>query len=126
VIIPSRFEVAVQGGITIAHDGTGVLIMAAPIEPTTDDTMELVRIHARRNGLVFDSVKTIFVGGVQRPLAMFHGKLKGVPFRHVVVPLIGPGYRIAVAFQAPLQRFTDDQLIEGEVFQLYTQRIVVP
>ena len=36
---------------------------------------------------------TLFIGGVQRPMAIFHGTFNGVSVRHVAVPLIGKGWR---------------------------------
>jgi serine/threonine-protein kinase len=126
LVIPSTFETSTNNGLTIAHDSTGVLIMAGLIDMPSNDPMELARYHAKRNGFVFDTMKTIFVGGVERPMAMFHGTFRGVAFRHIAVPLIGPGYRVAVMFQAPTQRFTGDASLEGQVIELYTRRIVLP
>ena len=126
LVIPSTFETTVKDGVTIAQDGTGILIMAGLIDIPTDDPMELARYHAKRNGFVFDTMKTIFVGGVERPMAIFHGTYRSVTFRHIAVALIGPGYRVAVMFQAPTRRFTDDRSLEARVLELYTRRIVLP
>jgi hypothetical protein len=126
LVIPSAFETSTQNGLTIAHDGMGTMIMAGAIDITSDDPMELARYHAKRNGMVFDTMKTVFVGGVERPMAMFHGTFRGVAFRHIAVPLIGPRYRVAVAFQAPTKRFADDPSVEGLMLELYTRRIVLP
>jgi hypothetical protein len=126
LVIPSTFVTSVQNGLTVAHDSTGVLIMAGLIDISSNDPMELARYHARRNHMVFDSMKTIFVGGVQRPMATFHGVFNGVAFRHIAVALIGPSYRVVVMVQAPVQRFTGDHSLEGQVLELYTRRVVLP
>jgi hypothetical protein len=126
LIIPSTFVTSTQSGLTVAHDSTGVLIMAGLIDIASNDPMELARSHARRNHMIFDTMKTVVVGGVERPMATFHVVLNGVVFRHIAVALIGPSYRVAVMFQAPLHRFTSDRALDGQVFELYTRRVVLP
>jgi tRNA A-37 threonylcarbamoyl transferase component Bud32 len=125
LVVPSTFETSVQDGLTIAHDGTGVLIMAGVIDVAGNDPMKLAQYHARRNGMVFETMKTIFVGGVQRPMAIFHGTFRGVAFRHIAVALLGPSYRVVVMFQAPVPRFASNAL-DSQVLDLYTRRIILP
>jgi hypothetical protein len=125
LVVPSTFETSVQNGLTIAHDGTGLLIMAGVIDVAGDDPMKLAQHHARRNGMVFETMRTIFVGGVQRPMAVFHGTFRGVAFRHIAVALLGPSYRVVVMFQAPIQRFAGEAL-DSQVLDLYTRRIMLP
>ena len=67
----------------------------------------------------------IFVGGVQRPMAIFHGKFAGVNVRHIAVPLIGPGYRVAVTLQFPA-KLASDPSVQALALELYTRRIVLP
>jgi hypothetical protein len=44
-------------------------------------------------------------------MAIFRGTYQGVAVRHAVVALIGPSYRVAVAFQAPTQLVKTDPTI---------------
>jgi len=126
LIIPSGFSTAVQNGMTAAYDARGVVIMAGPIGFATDDPQQLAALHARSTNLVFESMAQIFVGGVQRPMGIFHGSFNGTQVRHVAVPLIGPGYRVVVMFQAPVALAASDPAIEALSFELYTRRIVLP
>jgi hypothetical protein len=125
VVMPPGFRTDVQSGITVGFDNRGIMIAAGPITAETNDPQQLAQIHARTNGLVFESMQQIFVGGVQRPMAIFHGSFGGVAVRHVAVPLIAPGYRVAVMFQAPVQLMSDTA-IQAMVLELYTRRIVLP
>ncbi|HMG22481.1 MAG TPA: hypothetical protein VK607_14210, partial [Kofleriaceae bacterium] len=125
VIFPPGFRTSIQHGQIGAFDDRGIVIAGGPIAVATDDPQQLAQLHARSNGLVFESMQTIFVGGVQRPMAIFHGKVDKVAVRHVAVPLIGPGYRVAVMFQAPTSLMTDPT-IQAMVLELYTRRIVLP
>jgi serine/threonine protein kinase len=125
VIVPSSFKHGEQGGILVAMDARGVMIAAGAIVVDTNDPKELAKVHARMNNLVFESMDKIFVGGVQRPMAIFHGKFAGVNVRHVAVPLIGPGYRVAVALQFPA-KLASDPSVQALALDLYTRRIVLP
>jgi hypothetical protein len=125
VIVPSSFKHGQQGGIMVAMDHRGVMIAAGPIVVDTDDPKELVKAHARMNKLVYESMDKVFVGGVQRPMAIFHGKFAGTNIRHVAVPLIGPGYRVAVTIQFPTT-LSADPAIRALALELYTRRIVLP
>jgi tRNA A-37 threonylcarbamoyl transferase component Bud32 len=126
LIVPSGFRTTVQNGFTGAYDARGVAIMAGPIAIATDDPMQLAKFHARSNNLVFESMDHVFIGGVQRPMAIFHGTVAGTPVRHVAVALIGPGYRIAVMFQAPAALATSDPAVQALAFELYTRRVILP
>jgi len=126
LIIPSGFRTTVQNGFTAAYDARGVAIMAGPIAIETDDPMQLAKFHARSNNLVFESMDHVFVGGVQRPMAIFHGNVAGTPVRHVAVALIGPGYRVAVMLQAPAALATSDPAVQALAFELYTRRVILP
>jgi serine/threonine protein kinase len=124
--IPPQFQTTTQGALTGATDGGGLAIFAGPIELASNDPMDLARDYARRNHVTFDVMKSIRIGGMDRPLLAFHGKLNGVVMRQIGVPLIGPGYRIAVIFQAPAQRLDTDRATQGVAFELFTQRIMLP
>jgi hypothetical protein len=126
LIIPPQFQATVNGELTIAGDGSDVVIFAGPIEIASSDPMELARYHAKRNNLTFDSMKSIVAGGGPRPMLVFHGKLNGVAFRQIAVPLIGPGYRIGVVFQASVHRLDSDHAVQGMALDLFTRRIVLP
>jgi tRNA A-37 threonylcarbamoyl transferase component Bud32 len=126
IVFPPAFRTQVKDGATFAIDDRNVMIAAGPIDLASDDPRVLAKDYARRFHLVFDSMDTIFVGGVQRPKLNFHAVNGGVVVRNVAVPLIGPGYRIAVAFQAPDALTRSDPSIAGLMFDLYTRRIVLP
>jgi hypothetical protein len=125
VIIPSGFRTADLSGYVAAQDSRGVMIMAGPIVPATNDPQQLAQYHARTNQLVFDSMDHVFVGGIRRPMAVFHGTVNGARVRHVAVPLIGPGYRIAVLFQAP-DSLASDPAVQALELELFTRRITLP
>jgi len=125
IIVPSSFKHNEQAGIMVAMDGRGVIIAGGPIMASTDNAKELARLHARMNHLTFDSMDKVFVGGVQRPMAIFHGTYAGHNIRHVAVPLIGPGYRVAVTFQFPVH-LASDPSVQALALDLYTRRIVLP
>jgi hypothetical protein len=125
VIVPSSFRHNEQAGIMVAMDTRGVMIAAAPIAIATNDPQKLAQYHARTNHLVFESMGQVFVGGVQRPMAIFHGSFGGVNVRHLAVPLIGKGYRVAVAFQFPAKLATDPST-QVLAVELFTRRILVP
>ena len=126
LIVPPGFQTSVQKAMTVAHDSRGVMIGAGPIDGATNDPQELARIYAKRSGMVFESMQHIYVGGVQRSMAIFRGSLHGVAIRHAAVPLIGPGYRVAVVYQAPTKLAASDSSITAQLFDLYARRIVLP
>jgi hypothetical protein len=125
IIVPSSFRHGEQSGIMVAMDTRGVMIAAGPIAIETNDPQKLAQFHARTNHLVFESMQQVYVGGVQRPMAVFHGTYGGVNVRHVAVPLIGKTYRVAVMFQFPAQMASDPS-IQGLALELFTRRIVLP
>jgi serine/threonine-protein kinase len=126
ILFPSEFRTTVKDGATLAVDDRNVVIAAAPIDHASNDPSVLAKDYARRFHLVYDSRDTIFVGGVQRPKLNFHATVDGVLVRNVAVPLIGPGYRIAVVFQAPDHLTNSDPSVAGLMFDLYTRRITLP
>jgi hypothetical protein len=125
IIVPSSFRYGDQAGIMVAMDTRGVMIAGGPIAVATNDPQKLAQAHARTNHLVFESMGQVFVGGVQRPMAIFHGTFSGVNVRHFAVPLIGKSYRVAVIFQFPAQMATDPS-IHALALELFTRRIVLP
>jgi len=126
LVIPPQFRTTVKDGGTIAVDDRNVMIAAGPIDLASNDPRVLAKDYARRMHLVFDEMDTIFVGGVERPKLSFHGTFQGVAVRNVAVPLIGPGYRIAVIFQAPDALVESDPSVAGLLFDLYTRRVILP
>jgi hypothetical protein len=126
ILFPPEFRTTVSDGVTLAVDARNVVIAAGPIALASNDPKVLARDYAKRFHLVFDSMETIFVGGVQRPRLNFHAMNNGVLIRNVAVPLIGPGYRVAVVFQAPDHLTHSDPSVAGLMFDLYTRRISLP
>lgn len=129
LIIPPEFsQTGTQGNLIYALDvGNNLLITAGPIALPTNNLEELAAYHAKTNKLTREpKTVQITVGGVQRPLYYFDGVADKIPFRQVVLPLIGPGYRIAVIFQAPRAQLETDQALQMEMLNLFTQRIVLP
>jgi len=126
LIVPPGFQTTTQNGVTAAFDARGVLIAAARIDVSTNDPRELTRIYAKRTGLSFESTQNVLVGGVSRSMAIFHGTYQGVAVRHAVVGLIGPSYRVAVAFQAPTELVEDDPTITSLLVEVYGRRILLP
>ena len=121
VVIPAGFQIAAKDNLVVAANPRGVLIAGGPIAIASNDPKELAQYHARVNHLVFDQLMTVPVGGVQRPAAAFHATFAGVAVIHLAVALIGPTYRVAVAFQfpvalgkdAPTSRLADDLFKRG-------------
>jgi hypothetical protein len=126
IVMPPGFHTTVQNGITLGLDPRGIMIAAGPIEIASNDPQKLARHHARANGLVYQSMQQIPIAGVLRPMASFHGRVGGVVVRHLAVALIGPGYRVFVAFQAPAQRLVSDQAVQALAIELFARRITVP
>jgi serine/threonine protein kinase len=125
VIVPSSFRHGQQGDVMVAMDTRGVVIAAGAIVVDSDDPEELAKVHGRMNKLVFESWDKVVVGGVQRPVAIFRGKFAGANIRHFAVPLIGPGYRVAVTYQFPT-KLASDPSVQALALELYTRRIVLP
>ncbi len=126
LIVPPGFQTTTLSGVTAAFDARGVIIAAAMIDVSTNDPRELTQIYAKRNRLVFESTQNVSVGGVSRSMAIFRGTYQGVAVRHAVVALIGPSYRVAVAFQAPTQLVKTDPTITPLLVELYERRILLP
>jgi len=126
LIVPPGFQTSARDGATIAYDPRGVMIAAAPIDVATNDPKQLARSYAKRSGLVLESMQALYSGGAQRSMMIFRGSIKGVAVRQAAVPLIGPGYRVAVVFQAPAQLARTDPSITAQLFELFGKRIVLP
>jgi hypothetical protein len=58
-------------------------------------------------------------------MMIFRGTYGGVAVRHIAVPLIGPGYRVAVTYQFPV-KLASDPSVQALALELYTRRIVLP
>jgi serine/threonine-protein kinase len=121
LVIPAGFQIAAKDNLVVAANPRGVLIAGGPIAIASNDPKELAQYHAKVNHLVLDQLMTVPVGGVQRPAAVFHATFAGVAVIHLAVALIGPTYRVAVAFQfpvalgkdAPTSRLADDLFKRG-------------
>jgi hypothetical protein len=107
LVIPPGFQIAAKDNLVVAANPRGVLIAGGPIVVPSNDPKELAQYHARVNHLVFDKLFTVPVGGVQRPAALFHATVGKVTMAHIAVILIGPTYRVAVAFQFPATLYKD-------------------
>src|SRR5262249_32855764 len=81
--LPPQFLTRSASGITVGADSRGVMIAAAPIAISSNDPKQLAQFHARANHLVLDKLDTVFVGGVQRPMGVFHGSFGGVAIRQI-------------------------------------------
>ena len=125
IIVPPGFQVRTQDGATVVFDARGVAIAAAPLVDDSDDPHELAQAYAASTGLALESMGTAFVAGEPQQMAIFHGSLQGVEVRQFGVPLIGPGYRIGVIFQAPV-RLVADPGVQRLLLELWPRRIVVP
>jgi serine/threonine protein kinase len=125
LIVPPGFRTAAGKGNTIALDDRGIVITAGPIRAQTSDPVQLAKIHAQSNGLVFEEMDSVVVGGRRRPMAIFHGSFGGVELHHVAVALIGPRYRVVVTFQLPASIASNPE-IEALAAELYERRIVLP
>jgi serine/threonine-protein kinase len=125
LIVPPGFRTMSQKGTTVALDSRGVVITAAPILARTNDPTELARLHAANYNLELDDIEDVEIGGVERPMAIFHGNFGGVALRHIAVALIGPRYRVAVTFQAPAS-IADEPAIDSLATELYERRIILP
>jgi serine/threonine-protein kinase len=125
IIVPPGFQVRTQDGATVVFDARGVAIAAAPLVDDSDDPHELAQAYAASTGLALESMGTALVAGEPQQMAIFHGSLQGVEVRQFGVPLIGPGYRIGVIFQAPV-RLVADPGVQRLLLELWPRRIVVP
>jgi len=126
LIVPPGFQTTTQNGVAAAFDSRGVIIAGARIDVSTNDPRELARVYAKRTGLSFESTQSVLVGGVSRNMAIFRGSYQGVAVRHAVVALIGPSYRVAVAFQAPTQLVKTDPTISSLLLEVFGRRILLP
>jgi serine/threonine-protein kinase len=125
LIAPPRFAVGKRGPMT-TFTNRDVVIFAAPIDFPIDDPNALAADFAHRNGLELDRRDTLPVGGEDRPVFSFHGYDHTVPVRVAAMPVIGPGYRMAVAIRAPSYHFQADKALQQLFVELFTQRIVLP
>ena len=125
VVFPPGFVTTTANGVTGGLNAKGFAIFGGPIAIASNDIQDLVKAHARMNNLTFDRMQTVPVAGANRPLAAFHGTFNGVPVVHFVTPLIGRGYRVAVAVQAPLQAAASADFIRM-VTDVLTNRILLP
>jgi hypothetical protein len=125
LVIPAGFQIMAKDDLVAAANPRGVLIAGGPIAIASNDPKELARYHARVNHLVFDKMTTLPVAGVQHPAAVFHATVAGVLVAHVAVALIGPTYRVAVAFQFPLT-LAKDKATEQLIEDLFTRGIILP
>ena len=125
LVIPAGFQIAAKDHLVVAANPRGVLIAGGPIAIASNDPKELAKYHARVNHLVFDTMSTVPVGGVQRPAALFHATFAGVAVVHVAVVLIGPRYRVAVAFQFPAA-LVKDAATERIAEDLFKRGILLP
>ncbi|HEY0192373.1 MAG TPA: serine/threonine-protein kinase [Kofleriaceae bacterium] len=129
IIPPSYTQTGTKGALTYAVDPIhNRAIFAGPIEPASNDLDELARYHARVNHLTPHGERVqITVGGVGRSLLYFDGVLPNkLAIRQVVLPLIGPGYRVVVIFQALQDQLEHDQATQMEALNVFTQRVVLP
>jgi hypothetical protein len=101
LVIPAGFQISARNNVVVAINPRGVLIAGGPIAIASNDPKQLAQYHARVNHLVLDKLDTMLVGGAQRPAALFHGMVGKVAIGQIVVALIGPKYRVAVALQIP-------------------------
>jgi eukaryotic-like serine/threonine-protein kinase len=125
LVIPTGFQIAAKDNLVVAANPRGVLIAGGPIAIASNDPNELAQYHARVNHLVFDALTTVRIGGVQRPAAVFHATFAGVEVFHIAVALIGPTYRVAVAFQFPAT-LVKDAAIKHLVEDMFTRGILLP
>jgi hypothetical protein len=125
LVIPAGFQIAAKDNLVVATNPRGVLIAGGPIVIASNDPKELAQYHAKVNHLVFDTMSTVPVGGVQRPAAVFHATFAGVAVFHIVVELIGPKYRVAVAFQFPAA-LAKDAATQRIVEDLFQRGILLP
>ena len=125
LVIPAGFQIAAKDNLVVAASPRGVLIAGGPIVIASNDPKELAQYHARVNHLVFDKLTTVPVAGVQRPAAVFHATFAGVLVAHVAVPLIGPTYRVAVAFQFPAT-LVKDKALERLAEDFFAHGILLP
>ena len=125
LVIPAGFQIAAKDNLVIAANPHGVLIAGGPIAIASNDPKELAQYHARVNHLVFDKLMTVPVGGVQRPAAAFHATFAGVAVIQLAVVLIGPTYRVAVAFQFPAA-LSNDAATGRVADNLFKRGILLP
>jgi serine/threonine-protein kinase len=125
LVIPAGFQIAAKDNLVVAANPRGVLIAGGPIAIASNDPKQLAQYHAKVNHLVFDTLTTVPVAGVQRPAAVFHATFAGVQVAHLAVVLIGPTYRVAVALQFPAT-LLKDKATERIAEDLFAHGVLLP
>lgn len=125
IIAPPGMAVQRQQEGVIIGDLTRFAIIAGPITESSNDPDALARAYAKLSSLKLEQSQQALVAGQWRKVYAYSGKLQGTPVIHVGVPLLGPGYRVAVIIHMPALAAADKsvQTLGDEVL---TRRIIVP
>jgi hypothetical protein len=124
LIAPAGLQVKTTNGTTIVSRRNAV-ILAIPLPRGNNDPMQLTQFYTGDKNLKFEALSSISVGGSQRPLTTYFAKVNGIDSYLAAVPLLGPGYRMAVMLVIPA-RFATDPAVLALRTELYTRRLILP
>jgi hypothetical protein len=126
IIAPPGMAVKRQAGGVLIGDLRSFAIVAAPITEKSNDPDVLARAYAKSVGLQIIETKTEQVAGARRKVYAFGGLVNGAAVVQAGVPLLGPGYRVAVIVHlvATGAQVDPSRLMMFE--EVLTRRIIVP
>jgi hypothetical protein len=125
IIAPPGMPVRRERELVMIGNPKTLAIIAAPITEKGNDPDVLVRQHAKQLGLELLDSHVQRIAGAQRKVFQLGGTPKGVEIVQIVVPLLGPGYRVGILLNLVAPQQADPKQIElmNEVLE---RRILVP
>jgi serine/threonine protein kinase len=127
IIAPPGFT-KVQGDantIAYANMSRGLAIGMASLYGGTNDPDELAEKYVEETGVTFVQKTEGFSAGNSRPVLIFSSEVNGVAVLQTAVLYIGPKYRLAVLYQAPVTTW-QDEAFQKEVDAFFINNIKLP
>jgi serine/threonine protein kinase len=126
IIAPPGMAVKRQADGVVIGDLRSFAIVAGPITEKSNDPDVLVRSYAKSVGLQIIETKTEQVAGARRKVYMLGGLVNGAAVVQTGVPLLGPGYRVAVIVHLVATSAQVDPSRLMMFDEVLTRRIIVP
>jgi hypothetical protein len=126
LVVPPGFATQRRDGNLIAGDLSRLAIIAGPITHAAADPDALARAYAKDTGLQQMGQQVQEIAGAQRRLYMFAGAINRVPVMHLAVPLLGPGYRVAVIVHINGAAAEADPTLLVTASEILARRVLVP
>jgi serine/threonine-protein kinase len=127
-IIPPPGFTKVQGDantLAYVHTGRGLAIGMASLYGGTNDPDELAKKYVEETGVTFVQKTQGFSAGNTRQVLIFSSEVNGVAVLQTAVLYIGPKYRLAVLYQAPVVTW-QDEAFQKEVDAFFINNIKLP